>query len=1052
MATTVDLRVGINLIIGSIPVSLDASLTPVPNGTQYQFDGCVQTAEISLGNFLSFVAQQFNVNLQLPPELNLEAKIDYIAGQVIYTKPTTGNPSTQLGAAAKFELTIEGEDHPLILSFYAASNIQSPAPASGNPYVVGAAIELDLDFSKLPVVGVIPGFQDLTLTKIGFSYSNTAGSTTPVNFAIPQVDTSANPLYTGSDPNSRNANAYSISTTGNQGTFNLGAQGFSLTAGFMNKASGETLNNFALPMSLPAAPSTQTSQPAPYYPQTTSPPASPVHWISINKTFGPVNLKQIGLNYSSGEASFGFSAGFTLAAFSLDLQGLTITFPMPLPGQPAGKTTSFDLQGLSFDFDRGGLQIGGAFEKVMQNGFPAYYGEVIVQVASFGLKAMGGYAPAHNGTPASFFLYANIDIPLGGPPFLFVTGFAGGFGINNSLILPTIDTLPGYLLLPGNAPQEGSSAANTIQQVLPKLVQIFQPEPGEYWVAAGIQFTSFEMINAFALVTVAFGVDLQIGVLGSCSMTLPTGDPYPVAYVEIDLVASFTPANGLLAVAGVLSPASFLYGGFVHLSGGFAFYTWFSGTNQGNFVVSLGGYNSAYSKPSIYPDVPRLKMNFGLGPLQVTGQAYFALTPAMMMAGISMSATWSSGPIKAWLDVGVDFLIAWAPFNYAADAYLSIGCSANLGLLTINVHVGATLYVWGPPFGGKATVDLDVISFTIKFGAAPAPPPPVGWSAFRTNFLPQDSSSSTTRLPRMALATAPADPPPTTNIIKASVQSGLLQSNVDGFDWIVDPETFVIVTNSTIPANNAQWALSAQQNATIPDAVSSYNPQAPTANLPYLNLPAGTQTFSADLVWNPSLSIGPMNQNNVQSFHVIQLCKRGPSDPPGTFSDYLYSVTAQPLLTPSSAALWASAPAQKNANDASFVNATLTGFQISPIPQQPDEVSGVPLGDLLFEPGNTASFSYQSQAVDSSYTVQSSIDAQQDLIIQISGAYSENITNSGYVLSALADPWVSSQRASLLDDLTANGFSTYTSSEIDVSVLATETALTDWPVVELLGA
>ncbi len=38
-------------------------------------------------------------------------------------------------------------------------------------------------------------------------------------------------------------------------------------------------------------------------------------------------------------------------------------------------------------------------------------------------------------------------------------------------------------------------------------------------------------------------------------MTFPTGDPYPIAYVEIDVIASFTPSTGLLAVR-LLSPAS----------------------------------------------------------------------------------------------------------------------------------------------------------------------------------------------------------------------------------------------------------------------------------------------------------------------------------------------------------------------------------------------------------------------------------------------------------------------------------------------------------------
>jgi hypothetical protein len=129
----------------------------------------------------------------------------------------------------------------------------------------------------------------------------------------------------------------------------------------------------------------------------------------------------------------------------------------------------------------------------------SYYGEVIVQAGSFGFTAIGGYSP--NANPASFFIYANIEVPLGGPPFLFITGLAGGFGINRDLKLPTVDSLSSCPLIPGNpnTPVQGSSAADTIKSVLPVLQSLFPYDAGEYCVAAGIRFTSFEMIQAFTL-------------------------------------------------------------------------------------------------------------------------------------------------------------------------------------------------------------------------------------------------------------------------------------------------------------------------------------------------------------------------------------------------------------------------------------------------------------------------------------------------------------------------------------------------------------------------
>src|SRR5262245_51090331 len=499
------------MTIGGVPLSLQAEVDQQQNQTVYTFDGSIQSAEIPLGEFLSYVGSQFGVTVQLPPELNLQAKIDYLVGQLIYTKPQTGNPTTQLGASAQFELTV-GSDT-FVLQFYADSILGGQNQGAGNLYVVGASINTNLKFANLPLVGDISGFNQLALTHVGFSYTNTspAPGSPPVNFQIPQVTASSNPLYTRSDPNAAEANIYTISSSSTPQNFALSGGGFSLTVGLVNTVTGATLSNFALPMALPPAPPPGALPvPAPYYSGSTSPPAGPVHWININKTFGPVNLQQIGLNYSGGEATFGFSAGFTVAGFSLDLEGLSITFPMPLPGTPAGSTVSFDLEGLAINFTDGPLTVGGAFLKVVQNDITNYYGEVAVLAGTFGFKAIGGYSPAHNGTPASFFLYANISIPLGGPPFLFVTGLAAGFGINRTLILPTLNQLPGYILLPNNAPKQAATPSDTMKTVLPQLESVFLDEPGEYWLAAGIQFTSFEMINAFALVTAAFGVDFEI--------------------------------------------------------------------------------------------------------------------------------------------------------------------------------------------------------------------------------------------------------------------------------------------------------------------------------------------------------------------------------------------------------------------------------------------------------------------------------------------------------------------------------------------------------------
>ncbi len=53
------------------------------------------------------------------------------------------------------------------------------------------------------------------------------------------------------------------------------------------------------------------------------------------------------------------------------------------------------------------------------------------------------------------------------------------------------------------------------------------PAQGEYWVAAGISFTSFVLVNGEILVTVQFGDGLEIAVLGLARAQLPDADAHP---------------------------------------------------------------------------------------------------------------------------------------------------------------------------------------------------------------------------------------------------------------------------------------------------------------------------------------------------------------------------------------------------------------------------------------------------------------------------------------------------------------------------------------------
>ena len=690
--------------------------------------------------------------------------------------------------------------------------------------------------------------------------------------------------------------------------------------------------------------------------------ANPVKWLDVNRQFAVFSLARIGAGYRDNVLLFAVDASVAVGPLAFSLQALSV-------GSPLDKFEPvFSLAGMALDFSRPPITIAGAFLRVTEtvNGktVTAFYGELIAGIGELALKAVGGWVPE----TGSFFLYAAVDVPLGGTPFLFITGLAGGFGINYSLTLPSVDEAGSFVLLPGPTAPKVEAPAQTIKNLVTALGQRIIPMPGEYWIAAGIEFTSFEMIQSQVVVSVEFGVEVQIGVVGVVTMTFPTGaGDAAIAHVEVDIVASFTPSTGLLAIDGKLSPESFLLGGFVKLTGGFAVRAWFSGPHQGDFVISLGGYHPAFDWSTAgYPAVPRLGLSFTVGPLKVIGESYFALTPHAFMAGLRLSATFEAGPIKVWFDAGIDFLLEWAPFHYEAGAYVDFGCSIDLGLFTLTIHIGARLQIWGPEFGGTAAINLVIVTFTIPFGAPKAPPPPIGWDALAAKFLPGPSPAQDSA-PAPAVRAAAATPAGTTNVVRADVKDGKLKAEVTGpdgaLDWVVDPDHFQIVTTSMVPANHADWISGQDANGQdivteLREDLTFYHQGLPADSAPgtaapaagpapvglehlYLWVEAGRPATGP--AWAQDLHVAPMDQADVAAHHVVELYRLAEGA-----RDYDTNLAVRPVVTASNTAIWGSPRSggqqDQDVNAGLLIPDTLTGLEISPRPQHPDQVQQRPAG------------------------------------------------------------------------------------------------------------
>ena len=602
--------------------------------------------------------------------------------------------------------------------------------------------------------------------------------------------------------------------------------------------SGGTAQTFTLPSAssdgtASASPDAQSGRPAPGPDQglagrplvSQAAGAPPVSWFAVQKSLGPLFIDRVGVVAGGGTLGLALDAALDTDVVSIQLTGFVVTFT---PGSMASAPPAVSLDGLAVAVDCGALQIGGSLVRTQGQSGIEYDGSLLISIGSYAIDAVGSYTVI-DGIP-SLFVYGMVDAPIGGPPAFFVTGLAAGFGLNRALRLPAANQLSTYPLIQaaqGNGAQDALAQLNSGGWV--------PPTPGEYWVAAGVAFLSFGIINGFALVTVEFGPDLVIALLGVASLQLPTEeDGGPVfGYIEITLEAVLRPADGILSIEAVLTPNSYVIDPACQLTGGIAFDLWFGDNpHAGDFVFTAGGYNPAFAVPSWYPTVPRLGFSWHLtDALQITGQSYFALTPACVMGGGLLALTFAAGGLRAWFTAQADFIMYWRPFFFDIDVNISIGVSytGSIGFIsaTFTVELGVTVELWGgpPPQGsapqgsplqGIAHVNWWVISFDVSINGGGSPSPTASvladWTAFAASSLPAGTGGGT-------------------SVCRAQPAGGLqsiVNTSTGDSIWLFGGDSLALSTQTLIPATTAVIAgppvISGPAGTTLPGLAANVYP------------------------------------------------------------------------------------------------------------------------------------------------------------------------------------------------------------------------------------
>jgi hypothetical protein len=592
-------------------------------------------------------------------------------------------------------------------------------------------------------------------------------------------------------------------------------------------------------------------------------------WIPMQRAFGPLQCRRIGVEWPADNPelvlTFLFDGGVQVAALAVDLEGLSLGIPLRTPGTLGNYEV--DLQGLGVAFASGPLTVTGGFLKNVTAAGVQYDGAALIQTAGFSISALGSYATT--GGDPSLFIFARIGAAFGGPPCFFVTGLCAGFGYNRSLRIPDLDEVPDFPLLAGiDDPAAVGGDNATPAQALASLAEYVAVAQGQNWFAAGVQFTSFELVKSNVVMAVIPTGDFQLAILGVSRIKLGQQGPQ-FAYAELGLRIVVQPSAGFFGASAVLSPNSYVLVPECHLTGGFAFYLWYGGEHAGDFVVTLGGYHPAFQKPAHYPDVPRLGFSWQVSPnLTIQGGAYFALTPSCAMGGGSLDVEFHAGNLRAWFRAHADFLFIWKPFYFTGSVGVSIGASYKLDLLftsvTVSVELGAELELWGPPTGGQVHVSWFIISFTIPFGADRKPPPGyLDWSDFATLLPQNDAKPAPLRadgLQAVEGVQATGDVP-LQNVLTASLAAGAVST--DGDRWRVrgDAMTFGIATAFPLTEADLAGKTPAKVVPTTPGYFVAVRPMGLAGVTSVLTVtvtgPDGPVDLGGGWSWSPSLLAVP---------------------------------------------------------------------------------------------------------------------------------------------------------------------------------------------------
>ncbi|MBB5157022.1 DUF6603 domain-containing protein [Saccharopolyspora phatthalungensis] len=535
-------------------------------------------------------------------------------------------------------------------------------------------------------------------------------------------------------------------------------------------------------------------------------PSAQTEQQSKPESHGPIRLDGISLGYAKGCLQIFTNIIAAIHGFTVEISRFTVAVPLN-----SGVVDGVRIDGFGISETLASVTIKAVLLLRQDKTYPVRLdGLGMLSAPAISLAFVGSYARKNDGT-TSFFLFGSIGVGSGkegfGPTAFRVKQVYLGGGLNTAMRIGTVAEISTCPFVAGlDDPSiigENPDPIQLLDVLRTQAPPWVTDQAGENWFAAGLHWTTFEFAEFRALAVVEFGTDLVITLLGLGRFDFPktrTPGETLTAHLEIAAEALYRHSEGLLSLAAQFTRNSFVYFTNYKPTGGIALCMWVDPSpHQGDFVICVGGYHPAFVKPGWYPSVPRISVVADIDEqTNLTAAGYLTIAPHGLMFGGALAVQFRSGSLSAWATVHLDTLIQWAPFSYDISVGVSFGVSYTIKVwfvhVTINVELGVDVELWGPPFGGNATLHLEFVSFTIGFGEPrPDDLPPCSWTQFQAQLPPKEQAVQMT--PTEGLTPTPKP---------SSSGTGPAETGFPGADeaetWVVSTHGFTFTTATAVPA------------------------------------------------------------------------------------------------------------------------------------------------------------------------------------------------------------------------------------------------------------